>query len=95
MHARVRTIGRRLESHAGGLALDALDGGVATVRLTGLCTGCPYKALCATGTVRPGLLDVEGVKDVHLAGYRVSAEAQERLEQRLEGTTTWHAPPAI
>ena len=69
-----------LWAHAGGVELVELtEAGVARLRYTGMCTGCPYRPLTTASTVRPLLLEVEGVSAVEISGSRISAEAEERL----------------
>ncbi|HKP18636.1 MAG TPA: NifU family protein [Gaiellaceae bacterium] len=68
-----------LGAHAGGIELVELAGGVARVRYTGMCTGCPMRPVTTASTVRPALLAVDGVEDVEVEGSRISAEAEARL----------------
>jgi Fe-S cluster biogenesis protein NfuA len=74
-----------LAAHAGGVELAGLEGGVARVRYTGMCTGCPLRPLTTVSTVRPALLAVAGVTVVEVEGSRISAEAEERLARALAG----------
>ena len=52
-----------------------------SVRFTGMCCGCPYKALTWRGTVYPMLSQIEGVTIVDAPGIRISEEAEERLQR--------------
>jgi Fe-S cluster biogenesis protein NfuA len=84
---RVKEVSAVLYAHAGGIELDRVDeGGRVHVRFTGSCTGCPYRPVTMATTIRPGLLDVEGVTAVEATGSRISEEAQRRLANDLE---TW------
>ena len=53
--------------------------GVVRLRYTGMCTGCPLRPVTTASTVRPALLDVEGIEAVEVEGSRISAEAEARL----------------
>jgi len=82
-----------LGAHAGGIELVELVGGVARVRYTGMCTGCPLRPVTTASTVRPALLGVEGVDELEVEGSRISAEAEARLaaafaRSRLVDATT-------
>jgi len=68
-----------LGAHAGGIELVGLSGGVARVRYTGMCTGCPLRPVTTASTVRPALVGVEGVEEVEIEGSRISAEAEARI----------------
>jgi Fe-S cluster biogenesis protein NfuA len=68
-----------LGAHAGGVELVELSGGVARVRYTGMCTGCPLRPVTTASTVRPALLEVEGVEELEIEGSRISAEAEARI----------------
>ena len=68
-----------LSAHAGGIELVAVAGGVARIRYTGMCTGCPLRPLTTVSTVRPALLELAGVESVEVEGSRISAEAEARL----------------
>jgi Fe-S cluster biogenesis protein NfuA len=72
-------LGAVLAAHAGGIELVDLKGGVARVRYTGMCTGCPLRPVTTASTVRPALLAVEGVEELEVEGSRISAEAESRL----------------
>jgi Fe-S cluster biogenesis protein NfuA len=76
---RLDELGAVLGAHAGGIELIELNGGVARVRYTGMCTGCPLRPVTTASTVRPALLAVEGVDDLEVEGSRISAEAEARL----------------
>lgn len=77
---RLDYLSRLMNTHAGGLELVELDAdGRVTVSFTGMCTGCPFRPLTMAGTIRPGLLTVDGVTSVRAKGSRISEEAEERL----------------
>jgi Fe-S cluster biogenesis protein NfuA len=80
---RVAAIDRLLAAHAGGLELQEVRGGEVYVAYSGMCTGCPLRPLTTTATVRPALLALPEVAAVHVAGGRVSAEAEQRLTAAL------------
>lgn len=82
----------RLRSHAGGLRLMGVSSsGVARVRFTGMCTGCPYRPLTMAHTIRPALMGLPGVRGVEAEGARISAEAEARLGA-LVPTRLRHSP---
>jgi Fe-S cluster biogenesis protein NfuA len=95
--AVVAELSHRITAHAGGLELDGVaPDGTVRVRFTGLCTGCPYRPLTMAGTVRPALLQVQGVTAVEAAGSRISAEAEARLAALLDpGTDRAPIPPGV
>lgn len=68
-----------LGAHAGGVELVEVAGGVARIRYTGMCTGCPLRPLTTVSTVRPALLELDGVESVEVEGSRISTEAEARL----------------
>jgi Fe-S cluster biogenesis protein NfuA len=68
-----------LGAHAGGIELVELNGGVARVRYTGMCTGCPLRPVTTASTVRPALLALDGVDELEVEGSRISAEAEARI----------------
>jgi Fe-S cluster biogenesis protein NfuA len=83
---RVARLDRLLRTDGGGLELiEASGDGIVRVRFSGFCTSCPVRPLTTAATVRPLLLAVEGVKDVEVAGGRISAEAHERLAHYMLG----------
>jgi Fe-S cluster biogenesis protein NfuA len=78
--ARLRAVNHVMASHAGTLELvDVTHDGQATVRFGGLCTACPMKAMTLAATIRPALLDIDGVTRVEAIGVRVSPEAEQAL----------------
>jgi Fe-S cluster biogenesis protein NfuA len=81
----ITSLSRLIRAHAGGLELvDVNDGeGIVTVRFTGMCVGCELRAVTAEGSVRPALQAVDGVREVRIAGLRISEEAQARLAREL------------
>jgi Fe-S cluster biogenesis protein NfuA len=76
---RIDELGVVLGAHAGGIELVEIVGGVARVRYTGMCTGCPLRPLTTASTVRPALLELDGIESVEVEGSRISAEAEARL----------------
>jgi Fe-S cluster biogenesis protein NfuA len=80
---RLEELGAVLGAHAGGIELVELNGGVARVRYTGMCTGCPLRPVTTASTVRPVLLAVEGVDELEVEGSRISAEAEARIAAAL------------
>jgi Fe-S cluster biogenesis protein NfuA len=84
---RVRVLDAALNAHAGGLELVEVAGdGAVAVRYTGMCTGCPMRPLTTAATVRPVLLELEGVTAVRVEGSRISEEAEQRLAAALAPT---------
>lgn len=70
----------RLRAHGGGIDLiHVSEAGVVDLRFTGMCSGCPYKALTWNGTVRAILSQVPGVSALTAPGVRISEEAEARL----------------
>jgi Fe-S cluster biogenesis protein NfuA len=77
---RVGEVSRLLGAHAGGIELERLDEqGRVGVRFTGMCTGCLFRPVTLATTIRPALLEVDGVTSVEAAGVRVSEHAARRL----------------
>jgi len=76
---RVGELGVVLGAHAGGIDLVEVANGVARVRYTGMCTGCMLRPLTTASTVRPALLELDGVESVEVEGSRISAEAEARI----------------
>lgn len=92
--ARVAELSHRITAHAGGLELAGVTAnGAVTVRFTGLCTGCTYRPLTMAGTVRPALLQIEGVTSVEATGSRISTEAEARLAALLHPASDPQDPP--
>lgn len=78
---RISELNALMSSHAGAIELKRVDetSGAVEIRFLALCTGCPYRPLTMTATIRPALLSVPGVTAVEAEGARISAEAEERL----------------
>jgi Fe-S cluster biogenesis protein NfuA len=72
-----------LGAHAGGIELVEVDGGTVRLRFTGMCTGCHLRPVTTASTVRPALLELDGVEAVEIEGSRISAEAEARLAAAL------------
>ena len=68
-----------LDAHAGGIELVEVHGSTVRLRFTGMCTGCHLRPLTTASTLRPALLELDGVEVVEIEGSRVSAEAEARL----------------
>lgn len=86
---RVRQVSTYLRMHAGGIELSGISGdGEVHVQFTGMCTGCPYRPVTMAATVRPALLQIEGVTSVHAQGSRISEEAERRLAADMAGHRT-------
>jgi Fe-S cluster biogenesis protein NfuA len=85
---RVAELGVVLGAHAGGVELVELAGGVARIRYTGMCTGCHLRPVTTASTVRPALLELDGVDSVEVEGSRISAEAEARLAAALTSYPT-------
>jgi Fe-S cluster biogenesis protein NfuA len=77
---RVSEVSRLLAAHAGGIELERLDEqGRVGIRFSGMCTGCLFRPVTLATTIRPALLEVDGVTSVEAAGVRVSEHATRRL----------------
>lgn len=76
---RVDEIGVVLGAHAGGVELIEVEAGAVRLRFRGMCTGCPLRPLTTVSTVRPALLELNGVESVEIEGSRISEEAEARL----------------
>jgi Fe-S cluster biogenesis protein NfuA len=77
-----RTISRlnaHLRAHAGGVEVTSVVADRVQLRFTGMCCGCPFKALTWRATVKPAMLELDGVLNVDAPGVRISDEAEERL----------------
>lgn len=68
-----------LDAHAGGVELVGVREGTVRLRFTGMCTGCHLRPLTTASTIRPALLELDGVDTVEIEGSRISAEAEARL----------------
>jgi Fe-S cluster biogenesis protein NfuA len=80
----VEMLSEFLGQHAGGLTLEDIDpDGHVTVRYTGMCTGCLYRPVTMGATIRPFLLEVEGVTSVDAVGSRMNAKANAKLDEDL------------
>ena len=66
--------------------MDVAGDGRVAVRFTGMCTGCPMRPLTTAATVRPVLLELDGVTAVSVEGSRISEEAELRLASALAPT---------
>ena len=98
VETRVRQVSDILYAHAGGIELDHIDDdGTVHVQFTGACTGCPYRPVTMAATIRPSLLQIEGVTGVEATGSRISEEAETppcRRPQQLVGVRPLPARPS-
>jgi Fe-S cluster biogenesis protein NfuA len=86
---RVRQLSAYVTMHAGGVELeDVTDAGEVHLRFTGMCTGCPFRPVTMAATVRPALMEIEGVTSVHAVGSRISAQAEARMAEDFVGYRT-------
>ncbi|MFJ9033418.1 NifU family protein [Streptomyces sp. NPDC102274] len=86
---RVRQVSAYIRMHAGGLELRHItDDGEVQVQFTGMCTGCPYRPVTMAATVRPALMEIDGVTSVTVVGSRVSEQAERRVAANLRGHRT-------
>jgi len=79
IEARLEALRPVLDAHAGGVEVLEVRDGVVRLRFTGMCTGCHLRPLTTASTIRPALLELEGVREVEIEGSRISAEAEARL----------------
>ena len=86
VHQTVSSLSRLIRAHAGGLELVSVDdlNGVVTVRYTGMCVGCELRPVTTEGSVRPALMEIDGVTEVRVTGMGVSREAEARIARDLE-----------
>lgn len=81
---RVEMLSDFLAQHAGGLTLEGVSAeGTVTVRYTGMCTGCLYRPVTMGATIRPMLLEIDGVTGVEAVGSRMNDRAHAMLEEDL------------
>jgi Fe-S cluster biogenesis protein NfuA len=86
LNERLSQVNRYIAMHAGGVEVERTTGdGHVVVRFTGMCTGCLYREATMATTVRPALLQINGVTGVEAIGARVSAQAAARLTQAHAG----------
>jgi Fe-S cluster biogenesis protein NfuA len=83
---RLEKLRPALDAHAGGVELVGVEEGVVRLRFTGMCTGCHLRPLTMASTIRPALLDLEGITAVEAEGSRISAEAEARLADAFAKT---------
>lgn len=83
---RLEELQPALDAHAGGVELVGVEDGVVRLRFTGMCTGCHLRPLTMTSTIRPALLDLEGITAVEAEGSRISVEAEARLADAFAKT---------
>ena len=81
----IARVNLRLRAHGGGIDLvHVSEAGAVDLRFTGMCCGCPYKALTWNGTVRAILSRVPGVSSLTAPGVRISEEAEARLSAYID-----------
>ena len=91
--SEVARVNHRLRAHGGGVDLvNISEAGVVELRFTGMCCGCPYKALTWNGTVRPILSRVPGVSALAAPGVRISEEAEARLSAYTDSVAVGTRP---
>lgn len=78
----VRELNLALRTHGGAVEVVGVDEDALTLRMAGLCAACLFKPITLEATIRPFIADRLGMR-VQMAGARISAEAQERLERAL------------
>ena len=89
---RVADVSQLLTMHAGGVDLVGVESdGTVRVQFNGMCAGCLYRPVTMAATVRPALLEIEGVTSVQAVGSRVSEQAERRLAEDLGGGG-WNLP---
>lgn len=92
LRERVRDVSQLLGIHAGGIELAAVTPeGDVRVSFTGMCTGCPFRAVTLATTIVPAITELQGVSSVQADGVRVSEHAARRLAAISTG---WWADPA-
>ncbi|HWK43697.1 MAG TPA: NifU family protein [Stellaceae bacterium] len=80
--SEIDRVSRVIRSHGGGIELvEATEGGIVTVRYTGMCAGCELRPVTTLQVVEPTLKTVPGVTAVKTLGMRISAEAEARIRQ--------------
>jgi Fe-S cluster biogenesis protein NfuA len=98
LDARLEQLNAYIAMHAGGVEVEhASASGDVLVRFTGMCTGCLYREATMAATVRPALLEIDGVSSVQAAGGRVSAAASARLARAHSTSSSamaWNRAPA-
>ena len=52
-----------------------------------MCAGCENRPVTTIGSVRPGLMAIEGVSRVEIVGTRISEEAEQRIAADLKDYT--------
>jgi Fe-S cluster biogenesis protein NfuA len=91
---RVGLINGLLAQHAGGVKLKAIDEkGRVSLQFTGMCTGCLYRPVTMAATIRPALMEIDGVTDVEANGSRIDEAARDRLEQDIG--SWWLGMPSL
>jgi len=91
---RVAMINNLLAQHAGGIELtDVDDTGRVQVKFTGMCTGCLYRPITMSATIRPALMEVDGVSEVEAPGSRIDEDARVRLEADIG--SWWLGMPSL
>jgi Fe-S cluster biogenesis protein NfuA len=89
LEARVALVSRFISQHAGGVEIASVgQRGDVHLQFTGMCMGCPYRPVTMAATVRPALMEIDGVTEVHAVGSRVSEHAERRMREDLEGYRT-------
>ena len=90
---RIAMINHLLAQHAGGIELSEIDSqGRVTVKFVGMCIGCLYRPITMSATIRPALMEIDGVTDVVAIGSRIDEDARQRLEADIG---LWWKPLSI
>lgn len=80
VEARAHLVTRMLQLHGGGVeVLESDTEGVVRLGFTGLCTACWMRPITLENLVKPAFRDLDGVREVHVDGVRLSRHAQEKL----------------
>jgi Fe-S cluster biogenesis protein NfuA len=86
---RISELSKFISNHAGGIELSQVTGGgEIEVKFTGMCAGCPYRPVTMASTVRPALMEIDGVTSVRAVGSRISEQAEKRLAEDMVGHRT-------
>lgn len=91
---RVNMINNLLAQHAGGIELaDIDDEGRIKLKFTGMCTGCLYRPITMSATIRPALMEIDGVSEVEAPGSRIDEDARQKLEADIG--SWWLGMPSL
>ena len=85
---QISKLSKFISNHADGIELSQVTGGEIEVKFTGMCAGCPYRPVTMASTVRPALMEIDGVTSVRAVGSRISEQAEKRLAEDMAGHRT-------